>query len=131
MSGRTDATGVFAVASRIGAPNRGAGKLVVIYTVECPQGHKVLETFPAIETTTLVELSEPGTWRRLLERAGPDHQDAMDAFLRAMPKGANAVVGTRIATAVAVDGQGLIHLAITYFGTPVVLDPGPKKHTAP
>jgi len=97
----------------------------VIYTVECPQGYKVVETYPAIETTTFVEVSERGAVRKLLEPAGPDHQDAMDALRRAMPDGANAVVGTRIATAIGVDGKGSIHLSITYFGTPVTLDPKP------
>lgn len=101
----------------------------MIYTVECPQGHEVRETFPAIETTTLVELSERGTLRTILGQEGPNHQDAMNAFRAAMPKGANAVVGTRIATAICADGRGTIHLSITYFGTPVVLDPKPGRKT--
>lgn len=107
----------------------GRGERGVIYTVECPQGHKVSETFPAIETTTLVEVSERGALRKLLEGSGPDHQDAMDALRELMPSGANAVVGTRIATAMTVDGRGSIHLAITYLGTPVTLDPAPKRIT--
>src|SRR5581483_4434482 len=98
----------------------------MIYTVECPQGYKIVETYPAVETTTLVEVSERGTLRKLLERDGPDHQDAMDALRRASPSGANAVVGTRISTAIAVDGRGTIHLSITYLGTPVTLDPKPS-----
>jgi len=102
----------------------------MIYTVECPEGDQVLETFPAIETTTLVELSARGTLRTLFESAGPDHQDAMNAFRAAMPKGANAVVGTQIATAICTDGRGTIHLSITYFGTPVVLAPKPGRKTA-
>jgi uncharacterized protein YbjQ (UPF0145 family) len=97
----------------------------VIYTVESPQGYEVIETFPAIEATTLVEVSERGTLRKLLERDGPDHQDAMNALRRLMPEAANAVVGTRIATAIALDGRGSIHLAITYLGTPVTLAPKP------
>jgi hypothetical protein len=102
----------------------------MIYTVDCPEGHRIVTTFPMIEATTLVEISEPNTWRRFTEKPGPNHQDALNKLRQAFPEGANALVGTRVATAAVQDGRGRLHLSITYIGTPVQLEPPPGTRLA-
>lgn len=93
----------------------------MIYTVDCPDEARILQTFGMIEVTTLIEKSRKGALRTLLEGSGAGHQDALERFISARPAQANAIVGVRIATAGLAAGDGALFLAITYIGTPVLL----------
>lgn len=102
----------------------------MIYTVERPEGHKILNTFGMVEATTVVRLSELTGLNKMFEGDGASHQDAMNALADVAPNTANAIVGVRVSTACCTDGEGKILLLITYIGTPVEIDPPPPVGSA-
>lgn len=102
----------------------------MIYSVDCPAGHRVLHTFGLVESTTAVGMSAKSAWSKFVEGTGPTHRDAMENLGAIAPDGANAIVGVRLSTATAVDGDGRILLVLTYIGTPVVLEPPPAMPVA-
>lgn len=80
-----------------------------------------------IEATTLVEKSSKSPLQSLLLEPRNEHQEALERFAAAKPPAANAIVGVRVSTAGLAGGDGGAYLAITYIGTPVVLETIPAE----
>ena len=95
----------------------------MIYTVDRPEGFVIRRTFGLVEATTRVEISDRGALKRLFGERISSHQEALNALAAAGPDAANAIVGVRLSTATVVDGAGTVQFLLTYYGTPVLLEP--------
>jgi uncharacterized protein YbjQ (UPF0145 family) len=99
----------------------------MLYTLEKIDGAIIHRVFPMIEATTIITMSETTGLRKLFEKAGPDHRDALANLTARMPTAANAVLGVKVATATTIDGEGRILLVMTYTGTPVFAEQSAVK----
>ena len=93
-----------------------------LFTTEnLPKGCVVKETFGMIQVTGMVEVSNKGMIRGLLERKKNEYQDVIDSFVDSAPVEANAILGVQISTSSQQFSNGTF-LYVTYMGTPAIIE---------
>ena len=86
-----------------------------------PEGVRLLNMYSRIQITKLIEISNKGLIRSLMEKPSNEYQEAIDALAAAAPKEANAIIGVQVATSTHTFSNGTF-LYLTYIGTPVQVE---------
>ena len=98
--------------------------MLILTTSVLPEGLVIKDMFSMILINHSIRVSAKGLIRGLLERNRNEYQEAIDALVARVPKGANAILGLQVSTATQQFSDGTF-LYLTLCGTPITY--GPKE----
>lgn len=85
-----------------------------------PPGQRIQSSFGIVESTYQIKISAKGMIESLLSKKLNEHDEALTAFMKAAPSGANAILGVQVSSATQ-DFADATYLYLTYLGTAVAL----------
>lgn len=92
----------------------------IFSTEQMPEGIKIKTLFPMILTVGKVQVSQKGLLKKILDKDKNEAQEIIDQLIDIAPTEANAIIGVKVSTSIAVYKEGTF-LHITYIGTPAII----------
>jgi hypothetical protein len=89
---------------------------LVLTTDTLPPHLELIEVYGLVEATSIIEISQKGMIRQLIERRRDDHEEAVEHFISIAPPDTNVIYGVRVSTATMTFSDGS-YLYLTYCGT--------------